>query len=128
MRSGNSDSAPDGAGPAEAGHYDRSTAGASLPISSPPAFVSGSWSGKRDSNPRLRPWQGRTLPLSYSRPRRNLSVPRAFTANQPSRLTWNFGVGSVNPSSRPSPSSVPAASADPGSAALQVDAALHTER
>ena len=25
------------------------------------------WSGKRDSNPRLRPWQGRTLPLSYSR-------------------------------------------------------------
>jgi hypothetical protein len=27
------------------------------------------WSGKRDSNPRLRPWQGRTLPLSYSRSR-----------------------------------------------------------
>ena len=26
------------------------------------------WSGKRDLNPRLRPWQGRTLPLSYSRP------------------------------------------------------------
>jgi hypothetical protein len=26
------------------------------------------WSGKRDSNPRLRPWQGRTLPLIYSRP------------------------------------------------------------
>ena len=25
------------------------------------------WSGKRDSNPRLRPWQARTLPLSYSR-------------------------------------------------------------
>src|SRR5690606_25312859 len=25
------------------------------------------WSGKRDSNPRLRPWQGRTLPLSYAR-------------------------------------------------------------
>ena len=25
------------------------------------------WSGRRDSNPRLRPWQGRTLPLSYSR-------------------------------------------------------------
>ncbi len=30
--------------------------------------VVGIWSGKRDSNPRLRPWQGRTLPLSYSRP------------------------------------------------------------
>ena len=29
------------------------------------------WSGKRDSNPRLRPWQGRTLPLSYSRPSRH---------------------------------------------------------
>jgi hypothetical protein len=27
------------------------------------------WSGKRDLNPRLRPWQGRTLPLSYSRSR-----------------------------------------------------------
>jgi hypothetical protein len=27
------------------------------------------WSGKRDLNPRLRPWQGRTLPLSYSRVR-----------------------------------------------------------
>src|SRR5712692_8781206 len=25
------------------------------------------WSGKRDSNPRPRPWQGRALPLSYSR-------------------------------------------------------------
>ena len=39
MRSGNSDSAPDGAGPAEAGLYDRSTAGASLRINSPQAFV-----------------------------------------------------------------------------------------
>jgi hypothetical protein len=26
-----------------------------------------SWSGKRDLNPRLQPWQGCTLPLSYSR-------------------------------------------------------------
>ncbi len=25
------------------------------------------WSGRRDLNSRLRPWQGRTLPLSYSR-------------------------------------------------------------
>lgn len=25
------------------------------------------WSGKRGSNPRPRPWQGRALPLSYSR-------------------------------------------------------------
>jgi hypothetical protein len=26
-----------------------------------------SWSGRRDSNPRPRPWQGRALPLSYAR-------------------------------------------------------------
>ncbi len=26
------------------------------------------WSGRRDLNPRLQPWQGCTLPLSYSRP------------------------------------------------------------
>ena len=34
------------------------------------------WSGKRDSNPRLRPWQGRTLPLSYSRIPRNTNGNR----------------------------------------------------
>src|SRR5712691_11751671 len=32
-----------------------------------PAPRDESWSGKRDSNPRPRPWQGRALPLSYSR-------------------------------------------------------------
>ena len=35
-------------------------------------LAGGRWSGKRDSNPRLRPWQGRTLPLSYSRSPRTL--------------------------------------------------------
>ena len=45
-------------------------------------FTSGSWSGKRDSNPRLRPWQGRTLPLSYSRPRRTAIVPQRFRRSQ----------------------------------------------
>jgi hypothetical protein len=30
------------------------------------------WSGKRDLNPRLQPWQGCTLPLSYSRNRVNV--------------------------------------------------------
>jgi CheY-like chemotaxis protein len=30
-------------------------------------FLAEYWSGRRDLNPRLRPWQGRTLPLSYSR-------------------------------------------------------------
>src|SRR3954464_4734851 len=39
------------------------------------------WSGKRDSNPRLRPWQGRTLPLSYSRP----SVEVAIVPQLPAR-------------------------------------------
>src|SRR5215470_10258086 len=33
--------------------------------SSPPTLDD--WSGKRDLNPRPRPWQGRALPLSYSR-------------------------------------------------------------
>ena len=33
----------------------------------PSAFILELWSGRRDLNPRLRPWQGRTLPLSYSR-------------------------------------------------------------
>ena len=49
----------------------------------PHLTTSGGWSGKRDSNPRLRPWQGRTLPLSYSRARR---VPRPPNVPQPSEL------------------------------------------
>src|SRR6185369_2610589 len=32
-------------------------------------ICSGFWSGRRDSNPRPRPWQGRALPLSYTRVR-----------------------------------------------------------
>jgi hypothetical protein len=31
-----------------------------------------SWSGRRDSNPRPRPWQGRALPLSYTRIRETI--------------------------------------------------------
>ena len=34
-----------------------------------------SWSGKRDLNPRLRPWQGRALPLSYSREEPHFCCP-----------------------------------------------------
>ena len=41
------------------------------------------WSGKRDSNPRLRPWQGRTLPLSYSRSPEAFIVPQQTGARQP---------------------------------------------
>ncbi len=39
----------------------------------------GDWSGKRDSNPRLRPWQGRTLPLSYSRSCRATATTNSST-------------------------------------------------
>ncbi len=39
------------------------------------------WSGRRDLNPRLRPWQGRTLPLSYSRSG-TLIITNARTAGQ----------------------------------------------
>ena len=35
------------------------------------------WSGRRDLNPRRQPWQGCTLPLSYSRKRR-LFYPNSF--------------------------------------------------
>ena len=48
----------------------------------------GVWSGKRDSNPRLRPWQGRTLPLSYSRPqpgRRYATRPRIVKPRRAAR-------------------------------------------
>src|SRR5438046_1501412 len=33
----------------------------------PDSHVGEFWSGRRDSNPRPRPWQGRALPLSYTR-------------------------------------------------------------
>ena len=33
----------------------------------PLGYVAKKWSGRRDSNPRLSPWQGDTLPLSHSR-------------------------------------------------------------
>src|SRR6185295_5129493 len=36
------------------------------------------WSGKRESNPRLQPWQGCTLPLSYSRSRPGLPAARRY--------------------------------------------------
>ena len=31
------------------------------------------WSGRRDSNPRLQPWQGCALPLSYAREKMSLT-------------------------------------------------------
>ena len=35
-----------------------------LPVPPPRQII---WSGRRDSNPRPRPWQGRILPLNYFR-------------------------------------------------------------
>ena len=51
------------------------------------ALVQGAeiWSGKRDSNPRLRPWQGRTLPLSYSRSCRATATPKCSTGSSGAR-------------------------------------------
>jgi hypothetical protein len=41
------------------------------------------WSGKRDLNPRLQPWQGCTLPLSYSRNFNDLSLQNSgFDVNR----------------------------------------------
>ena len=39
----------------------------SIQLSYAPKLLKSIWSGKRDSNSRHRPWQGRALPLNYSR-------------------------------------------------------------
>jgi hypothetical protein len=56
----------------------------------PHLTASEGWSGKRDSNPRLRPWQGRTLPLSYSRPSADCRTLNVLQRMQPmqARQTW----------------------------------------
>ena len=46
------------------------------------AFALKLWSGRRDLNPRLRPWQGRTLPLSYSRSKKLNSSRAPITCQQ----------------------------------------------
>jgi hypothetical protein len=45
------------------------------------------WSGKRDSNPRPRPWQGRALPLSYSRVTGPATAPYSITRPRAVYLT-----------------------------------------
>jgi hypothetical protein len=67
-------------------------------VARPGITASEGWSGKRDSNPRLRPWQGRTLPLSYSRPRRRQPNPDRNTA---------LGRGATPELPHPTPSGVP---------------------
>src|SRR6185369_13812945 len=48
-------------------------------------FGKHSWSGRRDLNPRLRPWQGRTLPLSYSRSA-GLIINEHFKPGKPTKV------------------------------------------
>ncbi len=47
-------------------------------------------SGKWDSNPRLQPWQGCTLPLSYSRKRTGLVARWAEPVKLPARCCVAF--------------------------------------
>src|ERR1041384_2867760 len=69
-------------------------------LESPPSPLK-PWSGRRDLNPRLRPWQGRTLPLSYSRSAQKYSCqPKYFWPTEPStslraRLRWVAGSNPV---------------------------------
>src|SRR5438067_3771789 len=52
------------------------------------------WSGKRDSNPPPRPWQGRALPLSYSRkPAPDCTTPSKALARSSGRVFAQGGGG-----------------------------------
>jgi hypothetical protein len=50
------------------------------------ALAPSRWSGRRDLNPRLRPWQGRTLPLSYSRSA-TLIIDERLQPGKPPKVT-----------------------------------------
>ena len=66
----------------------RATSGGPWPMAQPPpgGGLEKPWSGRRDLNPRLRPWQGRTLPLSYSRTQYAILPPSRRRGQSPSRL------------------------------------------
>ena len=49
------------------------------------------WSGRRDLNPRLQPWQGCTLPLSYSRAYAR-HIHRSFFWRRHPDLNWRMEV------------------------------------
>ena len=71
------------------------------------------WSGRRDLNPRLRPWQGRTLPLSYSRSQSTIYNKDLGANNSPPRQGSLHKVrGSATASPGSSIESSPAAAAD----------------
>jgi hypothetical protein len=62
--------------------------------------IRGNWSGRRDSNPRPRPWQGRALPLSYTRIREVSGATRlTFSADRRGR-SYNRNAGPL--ATRPS--------------------------
>ena len=48
------------------------------------------WSGRRDSNPRPRPWQGRALPLSYTRIREDRRRLLAADAQTYAKCRWRM--------------------------------------
>src|ERR1700688_1995474 len=74
-----------------------------MPKARPPLGESGfsEWSGRRDLNPRRPPWQGGTLPLSYSRdlaPERreaelSSALPRGCQRNVPSTPMLGMVIG-----------------------------------
>jgi len=92
--------APDGTTRQEArlraGVRPRCRVGATAALS--PFLAEGeSWSGKRDSNPRLRPWQGRTLPLSYSRSPERVAASDSSTDDVARRKCPHGAVPSARP-------------------------------
>ena len=80
------------------------------------------WSGKRELNPRLRPWQGRTLPLSYSRSlnfpasgnKLNSRLLKTSASVWPAGFLSHISRGSVKPHSPDSESKLPPKPIFPG--------------
>jgi hypothetical protein len=72
-----------------------------------PGWTLTNWSGRRDSNPRPRPWQGRALPLSYTRirwaaavsPPQAVPIANSGGALQPRPKLANFGPWPRRPTS-----------------------------
>src|SRR5690242_18354592 len=57
------------------------------------------WSGRRDLNPRLRPWQGRTLPLSYSRSASKIIPQAPIRSLPPPHCGYRTSIGRIYVSS-----------------------------
>ena len=73
----------------EARRFEVASAGATTPprLTAPgPELISRVWSGRWDSNPRLQPWQGCALPLSYARAPAPVAPPMLLHKAKPHRL------------------------------------------